>query len=147
MVWKEEEMKLESRYRGLLDTEPLDKNQKRLVKELRKKLEGHLYDPQFLFDWVKNIPFEGIWDGYTDKKLLLRVVGVLEGMNDFYYLGYDQNAKLHLVLCNDTYEQSEKNTFLSKSREDMRKDIKNACSEYDRLLLFRPEKYDKELIS
>lgn len=147
MDWKEEEMKLESRYQGLLDTEPLDKNQKRLVKELRKKLEGHLYDPQFLFDWVKNIPFEGIWDGYTDKKLLLRVVGVLDSINDFYYIGYDQKARLHLVLCNDTYSPTEKNTFLSKSREDMRKDIKNACSEYDRLLLFRPEKHDKELIS
>jgi len=140
-------MKLESKYQGLLETEPLDRHQRRLVKELRKKLEGSLYDPTFLFDWVKNIPFEGIWEGYQDKDLLLRVVGVLEGMNDFYYLGYDQAGKLHLVLCNDHYKLTEKNAFKSVSREDMRKDIRIAAYPDDRILMFRPEKYDKDLIS
>lgn len=147
MNFEEEEMRLESKYQGLLDTEPLDRRQKKLVKELRKKLEGHLYDPTFLFDWIKNIPFEGIWEGYQDENILLRVVGVLESINDFYYLGYDQAGKLHLVLCNDQYKPTEKNIFKKVSREGMRKDIRKASYPDDRILIFRPDKHDKDLIS
>lgn len=149
MDWKEEERIKEAKYNSLMASEGLSKSQKKLVKELKVKLEGNLYDPQFLFDWVKNIPFEGIWSGYDGKEqLLLQVVGVVESTDDFYYVGFSQEGTLHMVLCNDEYIPTKGNVFIHVSREDMRRDIKNLISGIsDSLLLFRPEKHDKNLIS
>lgn len=147
MNWEEEMEKFEARYQEILDSDFLTKKQKQDIKSLKQKLEGSLYDPQFLVDWVTRIPFEGIWEGYgEEQKLVLRVVGVLESVNDFYYIGFNQAGKLYLVLCNDQYEETSKNAFYSISLEDMKNTIRGVVGQDDRVLMFRTEKNDKELI-
>lgn len=147
MNWEEEMKKFEARYQEILDSDFLTKKQKQDIKSLKQKLEGSLYDPQFLVDCVTRIPFEGIWEWYgEEQKLVLRVVGVLESVNDFYYIGFNQAGKLYLVLCNDQYEETSKNAFYSVSLEDMKNAIRGVVGQDDRVLMFRTDKNDKELI-
>ena len=147
MNWEEEMKKFEARYQEILDSDFLTKKQKQDIKTLKQKLEGSLYDPQFLVDWVTRIPFEGIWGGYgEEQKLVLRVVGVLESVNDFYYIGFNQAGKLYLVLCNDQYEETSKNAFYSVSLEDMKNAIRGVVGQDGRVLMFRTDKNDKDLI-
>lgn len=147
MNWEEEMKKFETRYQEILDSDFLSKKQKQDIKKLKQKLEGHLYDPQFLVDWVTKIPFEGIWEGYgEDQALVLRVVGVLETVNDFYYIGFNQAGKLYLVLCNDHYEETSKNVFYTISLEDMKNAVWKVVGQNDRVLMFRNDKNDKDLI-
>lgn len=147
MNWEEEMKKFEARYQEILDSDFLSKKQKQDIKKLKQKLEDSLYDPQFLVDWVTKIPFEGIWDGYgEEQKLVLRVVGVLESVNDFYYIGFNQSGKLYLVLCNDQYEETSNNAFYDISLEDMRNAIRIVAGQNSRVLMFRTDKNDKDLI-
>jgi len=147
MDWEEEMKKFEARYQEILDSDFLSKKQKQDIKSLKQKLEGCLYDPQFLVDWVTKVPFEGIWEGYgEEQKLVLRVVGVLESVNDFYYIGFNQSGNLYLVLCNDQYEETSNNAFYSISLEDMRNAIRIVAGQNGRVLMFRTDKNDKDLI-
>jgi hypothetical protein len=147
MNWEEEMKKFDARYQEILESDFLTKKQKQDIKSLKQKLEGYLYDPQLLVDWVTRVPFEGIWEGYgEEQKLVLRVVGVLESVNDFYYIGFNQEGKLYLVLCNDHYEETSKNAFYDISLEDMKSALRKVFGANDRVLMFRTDKNDKELI-
>ena len=132
-----------ARYNEILDSDLLTKAQKEEVKEIKKKMEGHIYDPSFLSDWVREIPFEATFNkGHKEWEVRLWVVAVMhsEEMRDFYYLGFNEQGQLFVEMCNDaTIDRDVKpSAFAEMSIDDMKKKIKTAMFEGDKILLFKP---------
>jgi len=143
MSWKEEFEKFETKYGEILASDLLSKAQKEEVKEIKKKLEKHLYDPGFLSQWVREIPFEAVFNkGSKELEVKLWVVAVMhsEEMRDFYYLGFNEGGQLFVELCNDaTIDRDVKpSANVEMSLDDMRKKIRTAMFEGDKILLFKP---------
>jgi hypothetical protein len=148
MNFEEEEARLERKYQSLLKDKSLSAKQKKDIKALRRKLSGSIYDPSFLFDWVREIPFDGVWDE-PDGEVILRVVGVVLGFHDFYYIGYNQDGDLHMMLCNCPDHEAlcgREVSFPEYSNKDIKEKIEKSLYEDDKLLIFRTSKKDKELI-
>lgn len=147
MNFDEEMARLERKYKELLADDLLSKKQRKDMQELRELLKGHLYDPQFLADWVKSIPFDGTWDKGLDTEVSLHVVGVIASWNDFYYVGYDLVGSMHIVLCNDHYIPADESIkFPEMPKDKLKRKVMAIVYPDDILIMFRTDKNAKKLI-
>lgn len=96
MNFRKELERQEKKYSDLILYGKLSYEEREQIIDLHDRLEGHLYDINYLVDFVRDIPsYVKFKDGPYQEDDTLALVGVAS-LDEFVYITFDKNNKMQL---------------------------------------------------